>query len=60
MKSRSNRESVVRIDAWGGTSVNPSQVFRTPRGHADLEAMSLLAEELKIKPAEFAGNHSSK
>jgi hypothetical protein len=48
MRSRSNKVSLVTIDAWGGTSVNPSQVFRTQRGREDLDAMASLAQRLKI------------
>lgn len=40
--------SRVTIDPWGGTSVNPSEVFRTTRGRSDLEAMVSLAEKLNL------------
>lgn len=33
-------KSRVKIDAWGGTSVNPSEVFRAERERKDFEAMS--------------------
>lgn len=52
MRSRPSRVSIVHIDDFGGTSVNPSQVFRTARGRADLDAMASLAEKLKISIPE--------
>ena len=39
----------VKIDAWGGTSVNPSEVFRTEQGRKDLEAMSELGRRQGLR-----------
>lgn len=46
--NRKPRKTRVVIDKWGGTSVNPSEVFRTERGRADLEAMASLANKLNL------------
>lgn len=52
--------SRVTIDPWGGTSVNPSEVFRTPRGRADLEAQAELATKLELNRRENARRTSHK
>lgn len=41
--------SRVKIDAWGGTSVDPSEVFRTEQGKKDLEAMSEIGKRQGLR-----------
>lgn len=48
--SEKEQKSKVTFDKWGGTSVNPSEVFRTERGRKGLEGMAELAERHRILP----------
>jgi hypothetical protein len=46
----------VYIDEWGGTRVDPSEIFRTKRGREELESMSRLAISLGLRPASKVEN----
>jgi hypothetical protein len=41
-------KSSVKINSWGGTSVDPSYVFRTERGRRDLDAISKMKIPNKV------------
>jgi hypothetical protein len=48
-KRKRNHKPHVHIDEWGGTSVDPSVVFRTERGKKDLEAIAELDIPSKVR-----------
>jgi hypothetical protein len=51
-KHKKNLKSHVHFDEWGGTSVDPSVVFRSERGKKDLEAIAELDIPSKVRSGD--------
>jgi hypothetical protein len=51
-RRKKNPKSHVHFDEWGGTSVDPSVVFRTERGKKDLEAIAELDIPSRVRTGD--------